>query len=335
MAAALLAAACGTKKGDEGRIAPVAPVTVKVRTAAASDAAAVTGFVGTVSSAHTASIQARLPGTLKNLYVKEGQRVKEGDPLAFIESQAVQSAYESASSRLAQAEDGWKRIQEVHADGSVTEVEYVRVRTQVEEARAAEKAARRSLEDCTLKAPFPAIVEKVHLSRGVEVSPGETILRILDPGSLEVHFSLPENEFGKYREGMAARVVIPALGKTLDATLTTKGVAASALSHSYDCTLSLRGSLSGVMPGMVCKVYLEDGSVSERILPAAAVKTDMEGRYVWVVDAADTVRKRHIVVDGYGKEGIVVSDGLQDTDCVITEGARKVSAGMKGAVLEE
>ncbi len=309
------------------------PVVVKVLPSNSQVSQVTTGFVGTVTSSRTATLSAPVSGTLVQLDAREGERVREGQVLARIESQGVRSAYDGAKSRLEQAEDGWRRIQQVYQDGSVPEVDYVKVRTQVEEARAAEKAARKTLEDCAVKAPFSGYVEKVNLTEGVEVTVTENILRMIDLSGLEVHFPLPENEFGQYQEGTRATVSIPALDRTFSARLKTKGVVASLMSHSYDCTVALLESAPGLMPGMVCKVYLETGGIQGCTVPAVSVKTDMQGRYVWVVQDG-VVAKRYITVGGFSGNGIVITDGLQAGDLVIIEGARKVSVGMQVQTVE-
>ena len=307
---------------------PPAPVVVKVQRAGADAGAGATGYVGTVSSAHTAVLSAPASGTLVEGPVREGSHVRKGQTVARISSQAVSSASEAAASRLRQAEDGWARMQKVYASGTVTEVEYVRVKTQLEEARAADAAARATLERCTLKAPFSGVVEKVWLSPGVEMVLAEPVVRIVDLSALEIHFSLPENEFPRHASGEALTVEIPALDYSGPGTLRTKGVTASPLSHSYDCTVTLPRPVDGLMPGMVCKVFLAAMDSDEIVIPATAVMTDLEGRYVWTATGG-VVEKRRVTVSGYSGRGIIIGEGLSPDDLVIIEGSRKVSTGME------
>lgn len=304
-------------------------VTVKVQRASGGETGQTAGFVGTVEASRTVVISSNNSGTVSELPVKEGRSIRKDQLVAKVESQTIRSAYNSAKAQLDQAEDAWERIRKVHDDGSVSEIDYVKVKTQVEQARAAELAARKALWHCTLKAPFDGTVDKVYVSRGVEAGIAEPIARIVDLSSLEVHFPLPENEFSRYSTGSRALVTVPALGKTIEGTLSAKGVVASRLSHSYDCTVSLKGDLSPLMPGMVCKVSIESEGVEAIVVPASAVRTDMQGRYVWTVGVDGTVEKKRIVPGGYSGSGIIVSEGLSEEDLIIVEGSGKVSTGMK------
>lgn len=290
-------------------------------------------YVGTVEASGTSSVTARVPGTLVSIPVKQGQRVKQGETIAVMESQSAISSYETAKAALEQALDGWERVGKVYETGTVTEAKYIEIKTKLEQARASEAAARKALEECTVTAPFSGVVNEVRLTEGVQVNPGDIIMEIVDLAHPEVHFPLPENEFANLRTGSAASVTIPAVGRSFDAVLTAKGVVASRLSHSYDCTLSIRGDLRGVMPGMVCKVYFDNSGAGKRVIPSSAVKTDMVGRYVWTVRDS-IVGRKYVKISGYTGNGVVVSYGLDSTDFVIIGGSRKVSTGMKVKAVE-
>ena len=159
------------------------------------------------------------------------------------------------------------------------------------------------------------------------------MFRIVDTRSLEVHFPLPENEAVLLGKGERATVCVPALGKSCEALLTGKAVLASPLSHSCDCTLTLTRPLEGMVPGMVCKVSFSSPGAPSIVVPASAVMTGSESRYVWTVTDS-VVRRCDIVVGGYEGDGIIVSEGLSPGDRVVVGGVRKVSTGMKVKTVE-
>ena len=78
---------------------------------------------------------------------------------------------------------------------------------------------------------------------------------------------------------------------------------------------------------------LLEGSGEGVIIPASVVRTDAEGRYVWLV-VDGKVEKRYISVGGFAGKGISVTQGLEAGEQVITEGTQKVSSGMKVSVME-
>ena len=331
----ILLFSCSSDKTETPeRVTGEPSVTVKVMRAAAVSGFNTRGYVGTVSAARTVVLSCKYPGTLVSMMVSRGDFVNKGDVLAEVFSQTVNSTYQMAEATLKQAEDGLERSEKVYESGSISEVKMVEIRTQVEKARASADAAGQAVEDCRIKAPFSGYVGDVFVEEGVDITVMEPLLKILDLSSVEIHISVPENEFTKVTEGQKAFVDIPALDmKDIQATVVSKGISASPLSHSYDCTLRLLSDNPGIMPGMVGKVYIDDPAYDGIVLPASVVKTDVSGRYVWAVDDG-VVYKKYIKTAGFASDGLIVSDGLDDGDYVIVEGMHKVSSGMRVKIQE-
>lgn len=304
------------------------PVTVKVMTVGPVSTTGGAAYVGTVEAQATAMVSAPTAGTLAQVAVRRGQRVAKGQTVLRIESQSSQSAADMAHSKLVQAEDGYRRLQEVAETGSVPEVKMVEMETALAQAQAADEAARSMLDKCSVTAPIAGVVEDIFVEQGVEVTPSERLLRIVDMSAVEIRFPVPENEIRFLTVGDSARVEVPAIGFTTQCSVIQKGIVANPLSHSYDCVLAVPSTAAEMLPGMVCKVWLQRSSSMGMVVPASCVRTDTDGRYVWTV-ADGIVQKRHITVGGYAGNGITVSDGLTEGDQVVIEGCRKVSTGMK------
>lgn len=313
---------------------PVEEIPVRIEKVGRGSDLRTTSYVGTVSSARTVMVSAKYPGTLSQLNVSQGDSVRKNQILAKVVSAAVQSSYDMAKATLDQAEDGLKRVRQVYGSGTIPEVKMVEVNTQVSKARSAERAARKALEDCTLRAPFDGVVGDVYYSVGVDLSPLEPILKILDLKDMEIEFPVPEKEIGNVRVGDSVDVIVPAMNDVVvPAVVISKGMVASSLSHSYTCKASPVALVEGLLPGMVGKVYLHHQSNPAVIIPSSVVQMDSYGKYVWLVKD-NVVEKRYIRIDGFSGQGVVVTDGLEEGENLIVEGSRKVSSGMHVKMLE-
>lgn len=329
----LLAAAgvliCGCKGRQAETTAERGPVRVEVMKVRTDSAAVTKAYVGTVQAGRTVLLSAKHSGTLAELPVKKGDRVKAGQVLARIESQTVRSSHEMAHATLAQAEDGYRRAEQVHKSGSIADVKMVEVQTKLTQARAAAASADKALEDCTIKAPFDGYADDVLSEQGVELDILSPLVRIVDLSSCEVHFSVPEGEVGSLRTGQTVRVDVSALEEEgLKGRVTSKGVSASPLSHSYDCIARLENAPDGLMPGMVCKINLMENLSPQMIIPAAALLTGSEGRYLWLVKDGRAARQA-VKTGGFAGKGVIITEGLEEGDLVIVKGYQKVSSGME------
>ena len=285
------------------------------------------GYVGTVQPSQNAIVSAQYPGTVVELDIKKGQRVRKGQTIAVISSETVNSAYEIARAKLDQARDGYDRMMEVYGKGGASEVKKVEITTILRQAEAAEKAAARAVMDCTVKAPYDGVVDEVFIEKGVEAGALAPIARIMNVASVEIRFPVPENEIAGISPGQAVSVEIPALKRTVEGAVTVRGTSASVLSHSYECTCLPSSGAEGLLPGMVCKVRIAQESEGRIVVPVQSVCTDMDGRYVWCVSGGKA-EKRYVTVDGYSGKGVIVAEGLEDGCLLIVEGASKVSGGM-------
>ncbi len=301
--------------------------TVTVTATFSSDAK---GYVGTVRPSKSTLLSSRFAGTLTDLQVTEGQSVRKDETIAVIRSESVNATLEAAEAKLAQAQDGYDRLSQVYASGSVPEVKMVEIRTQLSEAEASVRAARQALSDCTVKAPYDGVVSEIHVDEGIEVGPAEPLVKIVDIKSLEITIPVPESEIGDIAIGTHAALTVPALGdKTIDCRVSRKGISASPLSHCYECTLVPTSDPAGLMPGMVTKVRLaaSPGTSETIVIPASAVRTGADGPYVWLVENG-CARRAAITTGGFSGTGVIVTSGLGPGDRLIIGGARKVSSGM-------
>ena len=270
-----------------------------------------------------------------SLHVEKGDFVQAGDVIAEVESQSVISSWQISRSMLEQAEDGYRRARQVYDAGSMPDVKMVEVETKLAQARASADAAEAAMEDCRIKAPFSGVIGEVFVSEGVELDVIDRLVQLLDISTVEIDFPVPEKELSEIRTGEEAHVSVPALGgKNIPVRVKNKGITASPLSHTYECTASLLSPLEGLMPGMVVKVYV-DGSSGEGItVPASVIRTDISGRYVWTVSENGIVDKKYVVTEGFSGQGVMISDGLSIGDKVIVEGVQKVCTGLKVRIVE-
>ena len=305
------------------------PVSVHVQEVSFSDNELCASYVGTVEPSKSAIVSSRHSGTLTSLKVRKGERVSKGQVIAEVESQNVRSAYDMAQASLAQAEDGYRRAQQVHDSGSIADVKMVEVEAKLKQARAAAESASKAVEECTIKAPFAGVIDEVIAEEGVSVDVLGPVVRLVDVSRPEIHFSVPENEIGGAAEGKRISVEISALGLSdIAGRIESRGVIASPLSHCYECTAALYDIPQGLMPGMVCKVSLSGSGEMGATVPASVIQTGSDGRYLWLIRDGKVCRQT-VTVGGFSGKGVLITGGLNDGDQVIVRGYQKVSSGME------
>ena len=284
-------------------------------------------YVGEVEENLSVAVSFPMGGRVERVYVHEGDRVRAGQILATISKSTAQNAYNSAKASLDQAEDAYNRLKKVYDQGSLAEVKWVEIQTTLEQARSMEQIARKQLEDCTLTAPVAGVVGSCNAKAGGSLLPGEPAVTILDMGKVSVTFSVPESEISTVNVGDEASVCVPALNnRIMNGKITDRSVSASRVSHSYQVKIAFPNPDKSLMPGMVCKVLLNESDSQGFVVPAKCVQTRPEGLSVWVVENG-RAQHRLITSTAFVANGVLVSSGLHPGDTVITAGMDKLYVG--------
>lgn len=324
----LVLCACSSSGEKPEKVIPVGAVQVKESALAYSKS-----YVGQVTAKSHHLILCPHMGTIQDLDVRVGQKVAQGQKVAKVNAPNVNSMYRSSQATLRQAEDGYARAKKVYEAGGLSEIKWMDVQTKLTQAQSAAEISQKSLDDCVMTSPSKGTVSEVYVTVGSDVNIGSRIAMIIDDTALEVAIAVPESEYSILKEGEGAEVVVQALDYAkVKATISSIDVNTAALSHSYSARLSLKDYPKDLKSGMACKVYLTTSLHEQTSVPAAAVKTDDHGRYVWVVNKDSRVEKRRVVTKGYVGDGVAVGEGLCGGDVVIVRGISKVSTGMKVSV---
>lgn len=326
---AVMLSACNAEN-NKGQAADEA-VRVEVTQVKTATSDRTSRYSGTVEEESGTLLSFAVGGTVSRVLVDEGDRVGKGQLIATLDTEQLTHNHASAQAALAQAEDAYRRMEELHGKGSLPEIKWVEAQTALQRARASEQMARKQLADCRLYAPFSGVISKKFAEKGQNVGAGTQIAKLVAVGRMKVKISVPESEIAQISIGQKADVTIEAIGgASMQATVTEKGVAADPLSRSYDVKLSLPKADRKLLPGMVADVALRGGNASMAcILPAHIVQIDeRNNEFVWLAVGGKAV-KRIVTVGGFTADGVTVTGGLADGDMVITAGAQKVSEGMR------
>ena len=317
---------CGNKQKDMGKD----PIKVNIMQVASTSESDTCGFVGTVDANVGTILSFESGGKIIRLTVREGDHVKKGQMLGTVSPTTLRDAHYATQSTLAQAQDAYKRMKTLHAQGVISDIKWIDVETKLHQAESAERIAREQLSHTNLYAPFSGVITSRDAEIGMNVLPDQPVYKLADVSTVEVNFSVPEKEIRNIAIGSAFLIKVDAAGNgTFKGTVKEKGIVADAVSHTYNVRLTLPNIGGKLLPGMVCKVIKYSNNVPQNIIiPMGAVELDTDNtRFVWVEKAGKAHRKNVCIGDFTGG-GVVITSGLNQGDRLIVGGMQKVSEGM-------
>ncbi|MDR2292294.1 MAG: efflux RND transporter periplasmic adaptor subunit [Prevotellaceae bacterium] len=324
----LLITACAENKKDNAHKKTVSVKTVEIKSA---NEISSRNYVGVVEEESSSALSFSISGNVINVYVAEGQKASKGMLLAQVSAENLQSSYDAAQATLKQAEDAMARMQMLYDSQSLPEIKYIEAKTKLEQAKSAARIAEKNISDTKLYAPFEGIIAKRLIDIGENVIPGKPVFTLLKINSVKIKFSVSENEISNIDRHGDATIVVAALdNKQFKGLVTEKNLTANHITHTYDAKIKLKNDSGELIPGMACRVLLNENYDSEIfVLPNNSVLVSHDGRYfVWLVKngcaTATTVN-----IGNFTDSGVIIESGLNIGDKVIVEGYHKVSEGMK------
>ncbi len=355
---ALVLSACG--EAPQQQAAPPPP-TVTVAKPVQRTIVDQDEYVGRFVAVESVEIRSRVSGYLDKIHFKDGEIVKQGDPLFTIDRRPFQNTLDQARANLAQVKAGLaftesdlQRAQSLVRERTITEQLFDQrtqanrtAQAQVAAQEAAVKQAELDLNFTELRAPITGKIGDRRVSPGNLVTGGTTgmttlLANIVSIDPIRFEFTFDEASFLRYER--AAKLMSDAeTGTTVGVKLldekefTHKGkmdFVDNVIDRSSG-TIRGRAQFSNAKglftPGMFARVQVPGSPPYQALLvPDHAIGTDQGRKFVLVVTADNIATPKYLTLGNlFGGNLRVVKEGLAADDRVIVNGLMRARAGQK------
>jgi RND family efflux transporter MFP subunit len=341
-AAAALPLACTSSNASVPSAAP--PPAISVESAAAEQrpmprSLAVTGQL--TANQHS-DVAANAAGRVVKTFVERGDFVREGAPLAQLDTRtAVLSEAEAranlrnAHTQVDQAAADCARTEALFKKGAISREEWERANSQcqtslgtAEAAKARAELATKTLSDATVRAPFSGMVSERFVSVGEYVQPPTRVATLVELDPLRLQLTVGEADVGRIHDQQEVQFAVEAYGdqrfkgavKYIDPTVrsSTRDMIVEATVPNPDHRLK---------PGMFATAYVELADQPIVSVPKSAIKQDAAAtRLFAVVNGA--VEERLVQVGPERNGWVAVLDGLKTGEKVVVNPGDQVKDGV-------
>ena len=291
---------------------------------------------GTVKTLQNVLVYPEMPGILKSIAVRKGQRVKKNDLLALLDDGGLAAQFEQAKSQLALAKTVFERQERLWKQEIGSEIQYLQAKTNFESAQSAVAALEMQYNKSFVRAPFDGLVDQVFKEPGVFVSPGQgaELFRIVNLDEVYLEVDVPESHVATVKKGTKALVYLGALATEIEAEVSQRSNVINPSYRSFKIEVALPNKDGAIKPNLTATVQLNDYSKEQAILVVQSIVSEnADGQqYCFVLrQEGDTYfAERRIVQTGKTQgDFIEVLDGITPGELLITEGAKKVTDGQQ------
>ena len=240
----------------------------------------------------------------------------------FVSSSAVESKQQELTSAQAAQE--------------ASDANLLGARQELNRLKADQEGLRQQRQNLRLVAPQDGIVTSRDAEPGSTVIAGQSVVKLIEPGSLWVKVRLDQGRSRGLTVGLPAQV---SLRSNLAAKLNGKVVRVEPVSDSVTeeriAFVALEKLPSGLTVGELAEVSVNTApGISTPTLPNAAIKHTVQGTGIWVVREGKPVFAK-VAVGETSLDGLVqIRDGLHEGDVVITYSEKELAEGSRIKVVE-
>jgi multidrug efflux system membrane fusion protein len=301
---------------------------------------------GSVVSLNSVDLRPQVTNTVREVHVKEGQFVKEGQLLFTLDDRADQANLAKARAQqlkdeatLADLERQFRRGRELLAQNFIsksaiegTQAQLEAQRATVAADRAAVQAAQVALSYSTLRAPIAGRIGAVSIYPGSLVQPTTTLLSITQLDPIAVSFPVPEARLQDLLEAARRRAPVEAIvpGRApVQGVLDFVDNAVDPQIGTVRAKAVFQNDAQQLWPGQFVQTQVTVRTIGgATVVPAAALMQLAEGMTVYVVDDTGTARRRKVEpLQTLGTQMAV--RGVQPGEQVVLEGKQNVRDGGK------
>ena len=312
-----------------------------------------TALMGTVQPSDTYYITPKVAGELVEIYVQNGQSVKEGAPIAKIDNQkqidaaksqmeAANASVQAASQQAATAQDAVNRMTPLYESGDISVQSYNQTAnsakaaaSQVDAAKAQAASAKLNYETqvefATVTAPAAGVVQNQNMTLHGMVSQSSQLCVITGTGAKVVKFNVTEDVLQNLTMGQT--VTVEKNGTSYSGTITklTKLVDPQSGLFPVEATLSGAGALSD---GSSTKLSLVAAKADHALLvPVDAVYYSGGNPYVYTYE--NGLVKRVFITTGISDDQYYeVTDGLDGTEQIVNSWTDDIYDGAEVRIVD-
>jgi RND family efflux transporter MFP subunit len=325
--------ACSQKKSSEEVIHTVKTDTVRVLGEKQQSV-----FPGKVKAASEVNLSFRVAGPIAKIYVATGNYVKKGQVLAEMDSRDYQTQLSATEAEYRQIKAEAERVIKLYEQGSVTPNDYDKANYGLKQITAKYNAHKNAMTDTKLLAPFDGYIQKRFFDPNETVNAGTPVISMINTGVPEVEINIPASEFinkDKFESFSCMIDVYPDRTFHLDLI----GITQKAnLNQLYTVRLKIKDDEKPLpSPGMVTMVSISYKAEKQQLvwIPYSALFEINDVSSVWIYNPnTQTVSARKVKIDNILNSGaLVISEGLQAGEIVITAGVHALREGEKVKLL--
>ena len=274
----------------------------------------------TIEAERHVDVIARAQGLVTELYVEEGDRVEEGQPLAQLDQDALKLQVRERDVNMQSMKSNYERAADLLAKELLSTQEFEQTKFQYETAKTQLETAQLNLEYSTIRSPFSGVVTDRLIEVGNLVNANTAVFRAADFDPLLARIFIPERQIQQVKKGQSVRIGTEGSTDTFTGRVRMISPIVDPASCTVKVTVEIRDRTRTMRPGMFATVNIIT-EIHENVIriEKRALVAEAEGSFAFLFNDGNAKKVRIELGEDEG-DWIEVTSGLAEGDSIITVG---------------
>ena len=289
---------------------------------------------GSIDSDKNLKLYPEIPGIIKSIYVKEGQKVSKGMVLVELSNEGIIAQIEQMKLQVKLAETIYERQLSLWKEKIGSEVQFLQAETNYLSLKKNIDQLKFQISKSKIIAPFDGVIDELIADPGSNVSPGITpVLRIINLDEVKVKAEIPETHISKIKINSEVFIYTPVLSSTVVSKISTVGNIINPNNRNFRIEVVLKNNEYDFKPNMTVKISINDYKNPNALLVSQKniIENSANEFYVFKLEPLDVSQHKFTAIKTFVKLGkisnnkIEVLEGLNSGDLIVEDGIRLVT----------
>lgn len=280
-------------------------------------------------------------GTLEQIFVSEGQKVKKGQLLAEINDSGLKEQVDQLIIQANFAKENFERTERLWNNSIGSEIQFLKSKSDFESSQKMVEQMKDRLAKTKIYAPFEGEIDEIISNQGSNLIPGVSqILRLVNLDEIYAEASVSEKYIANIDKGTKVVVQIPLLGREIVSEIIQTGNFINPSNRTFRVEVPVKNIDNKIKQNLDAKIKINIYSKPDAVvIPLRIIREDATGKnfvYVMSEDIKDGVyitSKTFISLGNKNSNEVEVTVGLKIGDELVLEGANIVEDSQRVKII--
>lgn len=270
----------------------------------------------------------RMPGTVTKVYIKNGDRVQEGQLIAELDDRLVEQGMAELQNRLDLANDLYNKQKALWEQKIGSEIQYLTAKNNKDALEKTLSTMQQQKDMYRVHSPISGVVDEALVKQGQAAAPGVPLAKIVNFSKLKVKADAAETYAPRLRVGSAVKLQFPDLQKEVNSKITYVGNGVNPMNRTIKVEIALKGNEQGILPNMLSVVRLLDYSKPNALaVPINMLQKDLAGQDFILVAENGKAVKKIVKLGQISGDKVEILSGLKAGEQLVTVGYQDLNEG--------